>query len=388
MKLASSVINLSTLSIGFILSSLATNADGASVRGNVPATVLRELAEEDGAGDEGKPWGKMLGYTFAVNLITLSGLVFLVPLLITRARKQDTTTVFKWIHIVIPSFACGSLLALAFFIVIPESLYLIMSGTAVEDDTDDHGHAHRFLQETDDTHDEHEGEIPTSVIWRFSSAVLAGFMTPMLIGLFLPSHSHDHVIVQKDAPAVPDEDFKSDILVEDKAKDETTNKYNYQLIFSLIVGDALCNFADGIFVGLSLLQCDLAVTASVIGGVVYHEISQEVTDYFLFTTEGGLSPVQALAINFLGGLTVCLGGIVVFATSVSDMGVGVGLAISCGVYIHISCSEVFPRIRGVLHTRLERVVSMLFFILGVVPLGLVLLNHVHCHADHDHDHDY
>jgi zinc transporter ZupT len=212
-------------------------------------------------------------------------------------------------------------------------------------------------------------------------------MIPMTIQLFLPSHSHDHDIVTKDVPAVPDEEFQSDI-VEDKKQNETTRKYNYQLIFSLVLGDALCNFADGIFVGLSLLQCDTAVTMSVIGGVIYHEISQEVTDYFLLTTEGGLSPLAALVINFIGGLSVCLGGIVVFATSVSDMGVGVGLAMACGVYIHISCSEVYPRLRGALNTRLERFVSMLVFVLGVVPLGLVLLNHVHCHADHDQDHDH
>jgi len=99
----------------------------------------------------------------------------------------------------------------------------------------------------------------------------------------------------------------------------------------------------------------------------------------MFTTHAGLTIIQALIVNFIGGLTVCLGGIVVFSSNVNSLGVGSGLAIAVGVYIYIATMVALPRAREMAKTRLEKLLSMGMFVLGVIPLGLVLLSHTHCH---------
>jgi zinc transporter ZupT len=266
--------------------------------------------------------------------------------------------------------------------VIPEALYEIMTYMREHGEEEDPhaGHDHRFLAEDgeEDAHDDHAGEIPPSVIWRFGSALLGGFMIPMLFALITPHKQVDDV----ETPEMYLDD------VEQAKTSEKNSDLNYPLIYSIVFGDALCNFADGVFVGFALLQCDMAIVWTVTAAALYHEITQEVADYFLLTKHAGLSPVKAIILNFVGGLTIVLGGIVVFSSDVSGMGVGVGLAIACGVYISIACCECFPRVRAVLETRQERALSMLCFIIGVVPLGLVLLNHIHCdaHGDEHEDH--
>ena len=71
----------------------------------------------------------------------------------------------------------------------------------------------------------------------------------------------------------------------------------------------------------------------------------------------------------------------VLATSVSDLIVGVVLSVAAGVYLYIAACECLPRVSQVVETRGDRLVSIFTFIVGVVPIGLALLNHSHCEAD-------
>lgn len=363
----------------------------------------------DDRGD--KPWGKMIGLTLLVNLITLSGVVFLLPLMSRKIRarihgielqkpEEEGLSFSKILGISIPSFAGGALLALAFFIVIPESLYELTKGITEETGIDPHaGHNHRFLHEEEEVHDDHAGEVPTAVVWRFATSVCSGFLISMLFGIISPHHDHHHDIVETPLTTVAapkehqqqqpgPEKFQEDtaaVLEEGEQKvlgndqEDTLKKINLSLILTLVFGDALCNFADGVFIGFSLLQCDITVTYSVMAGVLYHEIASEVADFFLFTTHAGLTVIQALIVNFIGGLTVCLGGVVVFSSNVNSLGVGAGLAIAVGVYIYLATIIALPRARAMAKTRLETLLSIGMFILGVIPLGLVLLSHTHCH---------
>jgi len=116
---------------------------------------------------------------------------------------------------------------------------------------------------------------------------------------------------------------------------------------------------------------------------LYHEVAQELADYFLLTKHAGLTPAVALSLNFASGLSVMLGGIVVvvLATPVSDMSLGVTLSVGSGVYLYIAAVECLPRATEVVKSRKDRLVSIFFFIVGVVPIELTLLGHSHCEAE-------
>jgi len=57
------------------------------------------------------------------------------------------------------------------------------------------------------------------------------------------------------------------------------NKYNYQLIGCIILGDFCHNFCDGIFVGNAFLFCERQVAYAIVAATLYHELAQEFADY-------------------------------------------------------------------------------------------------------------
>ena len=155
---------------------------------------------------------------------------------------------------------------------------------------------------------------------------------------------------------------------------------NYNLAILILLGDGFHNFADGIFLGTAFLLCSRSVAYGIVGGTIYHELAQELADYFLLTTHVGLKPWVALTLNFVSGLSVMLGVVVIFALDVSATATGCILAVSAGVYVYIAASECLPRIELEIKNHLDRFSSMLCFAMGAVPIGLVLLSHGHCEA--------
>ena len=382
-----------------------------------PYRHLEGDEDHDGDHDDDvkkKPWGLMFAFTLLVNLATLCGVVFLIPMLSGKARtwvrsgfgknKLATESIDPakkksngaLLDIVIPSFAAGALIAMAVFLVIPEGLYLIQTFLN-EKGGDDHGDEHlRFLEGEDGDHDEHEGEdkhegeLTPEAIWRFGASLLGGFMIPMLFDFILPRNKEMHF----DGDECGEEKFQDD--VEEAAGTKTIDlavtvvkpatPIKYGLVLSVIFGDSLCNFSDGVFIGAAVSLCDLKTTYVIVGVTLYHEIGQELADYLLLTKHAGLTPLVALLLNFASGLTVCLGGIVVLAASVSDMSVGVILTVAAGTYVYLAACECLPRVNDAVKTSKDRALSMLMFIIGVIPIALTLLNHTHCEAEGHDDH--
>jgi zinc transporter ZupT len=112
-----------------------------------------------------------------------------------------------------------------------------------------------------------------------------------------------------------------------------------------------------------------------------------------------LSMVHALALNFASGSSIVIGVIIVFTMDLSDAAIGAILSFSAGVYLYIAIGECLPRIQLARKTARDHVLFFSFFILGAVPIGLVLLKHVHCEAsesnastedhltdEHEHEH--
>lgn len=153
---------------------------------------------------------------------------------------------------------------------------------------------------------------------------------------------------------------------------------NYSLVASVIVGDAFCNFVDGLFVGAAFLSCSWATTLSILMVTLFHELPQEMADFLLLTRYAGLSTLQACVVNFGSGLIVTLGGLLVLVVNTSDEAVGVILAMAGGCYINIAACETVPRMERHLHSFGDRASMVFSFIVGTVPIGLVLLKHEHC----------
>ena len=101
-------------------------------------------------------------------------------------------------------------------------------------------------------------------------------------------------------------------------------------------------------------------------------------DFLLLTRYAGLTTSMACLVNFGSGLIVTLGGIVVLAGDTSDEIVGVILAMAGGCYINIAACETVPRMERHVHSFWDRAALLLSFIVGTVPIGLVLLKHEHC----------
>jgi zinc transporter ZupT len=169
-------------------------------------------------------------------------------------------------------------------------------------------------------------------------------------------------------------------LVAQKEDPGEIYEVNTRLVSGIILGDALHNFADGIFIGAGFLLCDSSVAFSILASTIYHELAQELSDFFLLTQRAHLPPLKALGLNFLSGLSVTLGGIVILATDVSNYTIGVILSMSAGIYICISAKECMPVVDQLAVSTLDRLWALFFFALGAVPIGLVLLNHNHCEA--------
>ncbi len=144
---------------------------------------------------------------------------------------------------------------------------------------------------------------------------------------------------------------------------------------------------DGIFVGTAFLMCSRDLAIAISAATIYHELAQEIADYFILTRFCFIQPCFALFINFISGLSVMFGACLILGIEeMSNVAIGSLLAISSGVYLHVALVETFPRARAAQETLKDKLIAFLAFVTGVIPIGLVLLNHGHCEAEGEHAH--
>jgi len=109
-----------------------------------------------------------------------------------------------------------------------------------------------------------------------------------------------------------------------------------------------------------------------------HQLPQEVADFYLLTSYGALPIWKALLLNFLTGTSVIIGCIIVLSCDVSDVALGVLLAMGGGIYVQIACCEGMSRASRLANSMQDRLVIVFSFTFAAVIVGLVLLNHEHC----------
>lgn len=314
------------------------------------------------------PWGEVLGSCFLVNIVTLSGVLFFTKSCSKEGltKKPEATIRNTFAKFAIPSFAAGALFATTLFLILPESFSHVQVGLAKGGGNGGE-----------------EGEIPVDVTWRVGMCILIGFLVPAVLDIFTGRHDHDQNglvrVHQREGENNADDE---EALVENEQEEQ--NAIDWGLAGSLIIGDFLHNFGDGIFIGAAFYGCSKSLAWTIVGVTVYHEVAQEISDLLLLTRFAGFSLLQAICVNFLSGTSVILGGLIVLAIDVGDVALGVIFAISSGVYLQIALTECSPRANANMSTTKERLLGILMFTIGVVPIGLTLLNHNHCEAGHDH----
>merc|ERR1712061_740585 len=105
---------------------------------------------------------------------------------------------------------------------------------------------------------------------------------------------------------------------------------------------------------------------------VLHEIPQEIADFMILTgPDVKLNTALALFFNFLSGLSVMIGAIIVLSADVSQSNTGLLLAFGGCVYLHIAAVECMPKMYSEKVSLPVRIASTTFFVVGAVLIGLV-----------------
>merc|ERR1719161_1161893 len=112
-----------------------------------------------------------------------------------------------------------------------------------------------------------------------------------------------------------------------------------------------------------------------------------------------MKPLKALLCNFISGLGVVVGAVIVLVSDLENDAIGLLLAFGGGVYIHVGATECMPKMYAKELSPKARAAAVLAFIVGAVLIGLILLDHEHCvppakpgeepvdpHAGHNHGH--
>ena len=160
-----------------------------------------------------------------------------------------------------------------------------------------------------------------------------------------------------------------------------------QILAGVLVGDFMHNFCDGIFIGSAFALCGNSMGWSVTAATVYHELAQEISDFVVLThpKQGALKALTALGFNFVSGLSVLIGVLVILSQDLSNLETGMILAYGGGIYLQIAASECMPKIYKAAQTGQQHFIGFFAFFVGALAIGLVLLDHVHCEAGGGHE---
>jgi zinc and cadmium transporter len=120
------------------------------------------------------------------------------------------------------------------------------------------------------------------------------------------------------------------------------SEHKHPVTYLILISDSIHNFLDGLTVGAAfLVNPGLGFAASL--AVAAHEIPQELGDFGILI-HGGWKKNKALLFNFLSGLTMVAGGLVVWLLA-RDIEITFLLPFAAGNFIYIAASDLLPEIK-------------------------------------------
>ena len=116
------------------------------------------------------------------------------------------------------------------------------------------------------------------------------------------------------------------------------------LASSVMIGDSLHNFIDGITIALSFaISVEVGVATTL--AVLFHEVPQEIGDFGVLL-HAGYSKAKILTYNFITALATPVGAIAAFLLMpFFSEAIWYFLALAAGSFIYISVSDLIPEVR-------------------------------------------
>ena len=153
---------------------------------------------------------------------------------------------------------------------------------------------------------------------------------------------------------------------------------NLPLFVSYNLGEIFHNFTDGIFVGVAFLSCGRDIQISIVLATILHELPNQLAGYLVMVNQCGMNPFVALFVNFVFGLSILFGALLILVVNFSQVAVGCLLAMGGGTFLHVAISELLGNAEKFKTERVHTFYMFFAFLVGAIPIGLILLNHQHC----------
>ena len=150
-------------------------------------------------------------------------------------------------------------------------------------------------------------------------------------------------------------------------------KGEHPLTYLSLIGDGVHNFIDGTVIAVSFIT-DPAVGVVSTLAIIAHEIPQEIGDFSLLIY-GGFTKKKALLFNFLSAITALVGAMLTFYfySSVPNL-TALLLPLAAGNFIYIACVDLVPEIHKERELK-KSVMQFAAFLLGmflIIAIGAVL----------------
>jgi zinc and cadmium transporter len=142
--------------------------------------------------------------------------------------------------------------------------------------------------------------------------------------------------------------------------------------YTILFGDALHNFIDGLIIGASYLVSIPIGLATTIA-VIFHEIPHEIGN-FGSLVYGGFSVRKALLYNFISAIFAIVGTVIVLALNIDQYDPTKFLVpLAAGGFIYIASSDLIPELHK--HSELKKtLVQILMLAVGLgMMVGLLYL---------------
>ncbi|HEX2011439.1 MAG TPA: ZIP family metal transporter [Roseateles sp.] len=145
---------------------------------------------------------------------------------------------------------------------------------------------------------------------------------------------------------------------------------------SVLVGDSIHNFCDGIIIAAAFLaDTRLGVATSL--AIIAHEIPQEVGDYIVLLN-AGFTRVRALVYNAISGLAAVLGGILgYFVVGAWEALFPYLLVVASSSFIYVAVADLIPQLQRRLPWR--ETAAQLAWLAAGLSLVLIVSGGAHSH---------
>lgn len=311
-------------------------------------SALTSCNEDSGAQSKNTDLiGEVLAASFVTTLPTLLGIGVLM--FTCQGAAQYAGTFMHYSN----SAANGVIFAVSVFLLMPESYLMMMGG---------------------------KSESAAAAAW--GSCLLAGW----LIGIMVHQISH----LLKKEKAVPEDIAAANVETGEKTEElQVPKKVDWSAAIPVFWGDFIHNISDGMVLGFAFYACGTGFAWKLAGGIIAHELPQELADFYVFVNKAGMKWYTAVLLNFISGLSCVIGAVMAYYIDVSSEIRGAFLAIGAGVFLYVACTELGPQVaethKGAERRLLSSLGTIVLWLLGAAALGLVLLDHEHCYLPADPD---